>query len=254
MGYVTASLHTGTLRGKVSRGITVHTNDSTQPKLRLVIRAEIITAVILAPHESMTFTNADPRHNRTRLLARRAPTESGELQISDLNVSASWLSAEATRIEEERPAGEGLPAARPGDWLLEIHVTGPLQYERRREELKFKTGLERQPEMTIPVVLALRPPVNLSVEKLELLPPAEGKPSSATLLVSVRRGLSVSDLQVVAEPEVLSVRLEPTGGRFYKAHVSWKDGELTEGAVVFRIGEEQLRVPVTPAAIPAATQ
>jgi hypothetical protein len=66
--------------------------------------------------------------------------------------------------------------------------------------------------------------------------------------------LAASELQVVAEPEVLSVELEPTGGRFYKAHVSWEDGELTEGAVVFRIGEEQLRVPVTPAAATPATQ
>ena len=84
------------------------------------------------------------------------------------------------------------------------------------------------------------------------MPPAEGKPSSATLLVSVRRGLTPSELEVIAEPEVLSVELESTGDRFYKAHVSWKEGELTEGAVVFRIGGEQLRVPVTPAAVASA--
>jgi hypothetical protein len=248
VGYLSASLHTGKLRGKIGRGITVQTNDPNKPKVHLTIRAHIVTSVVLLPHEQLAIINTDKRRDRSRLLIRKDPSESGDLKITDLSVTADWLAVKVRQLEEPLPAAGGVPAGLPGDWLLDIALNGPARYGRHRNErVTFKTGLERQPEVVVPVVVDLRPPVNLSSDKVVLPQPVDGEPSTATVLVSLRRGLAASDLLVDAEPDSLSVELEQSGGRFYKAHVRWSDGAPGNGELVFKVGEEQYRVPVTPA-------
>jgi hypothetical protein len=253
VGYLNASLQTGKLRGSVGRGISVYTNDPQKAKLRLTIRAEVLSIVTLLPREIMAVSNAGPQRDRSRVLIRKDPNEPGELKITELSSSVPWVAAEATRLEEPRPAADGLPAGRPGDWLLAVNAVEPVRYERRRTEIKFKTGLQRQAEMTVPVMVDLRPPVNVSMREVRIQPPRDGSPSTATVAVSLRRGLE-GPLAVEVEPELLSVELVKTGPRFYKAHVSWEEGELATGSIVFSVGEERVSVPVVPAAAAPASK
>ena len=248
MGYLTASLHTDKLRGSVARGITVHCNDTTKPSVNLTIRAVIVGSVIMLPHESITISDPPARNTRKRLLVRKEPTESGELKITDLRPSASWLRASAQRLEEPRPAEDGLPAALPGDWLLQVDLEGEVGYGRLQEKLTFKTGLTRQPEISLPVLVTIRPPLHLSVNQLQLPPPVGGQPSTATVVISVRRGLDPKTLTARAVPEALQVNLEPSGGdRFFKAHVSWDGGDITGGGIRFSVAGQQMDLPVTAA-------
>jgi len=247
VGYLSASLHTDKLRGSVARGITVQSNDTSQPRVHLTIRAMILGSVLMLPHESMTISDPPQRNTRNRLLVRKEPTESGELKISDLRASASWLRLSAERIEEARPAEGGLPAALPGDWLLQAELEGDVDYGRLRENMTFKTGLTRQPEITVPVLVTLRPPLHLSVNQVELPQPDGGEPSTATVVISVRRGLDPATLTARAVPEALQVSLEPSGGdRFYKAHVSWDGGDISGGGIEFSVGGKQMNLPVVP--------
>lgn len=247
MGYLKATLHTDTLRGTVGRGITVDTNDPTTPRIRLTIRATITGSVVVYPSENLMFNNATARQNRTRLLVRRDPTETGELKVGDIKPSADWFAVKATRLEEPTPAGNGLPAGQPGDWLLEAELVGTVPYGVTREKLSFTTGLARQGEVTVSVLGNLSPPVNLTSQSIELVP-ADGQPASATVMFSIRRGLDPAELRVEAEPETLKVTVEPTGRRFFKAQVTWNGAEFHGGAIVFSLGQESYRVPVTAAA------
>ena len=227
----------------MGRGITVQTDDPANSRLRLTIRAAILASVVILPVENLMFNNASPRQNRTRLLVRRDPTETGELKIENVTPSADWFSVEATRLDEPLAAADRVPAGQPGDWLLVAELAEDPPYGVTRAELSFTTGLERQPKLTLPVMANLRPPVQLTAEPIELAP-TEGEASEAAVLFSVRRGLNPDELRVEAEPGTLQVQVEPAGKRFYKAQVRWNGGALVGGALVFRLGEESYRVPV----------
>jgi hypothetical protein len=247
VGYIKATLHTEKLRGNVGRGITVQTDDPATPTLRLTIRAEVVGSVLVLPAESLMFNNVSPRQNRTRLLVRRDPTETGDLKVGDVEPSADWFSITATRLEQPLPASVGLPAGQPGDWLLEGELAGNPSYGVTRAEFSFTTGLARQPTMSLPVLANLRPPVHLASEPIELTS-AGGEVPEATVLFSIRSGLDPEELRIESEPEALEVQVEQAGRRFYKAQLRWAGGEFGGGTVVFSLGEESYRVPVRPAA------
>jgi len=247
VGYLKATLHTDRLSGNVGRGITVETNDPATPRFALTIRADIVGSVLLLPQERLGFNNVSQRQNQTSVLVRRDPTETGELVVGDLKPSADWFSAKATRLEEARPATDGLPAGEPGDWLVEVTLTGTHSYGVKQGTLSFATGLPRQAEVTLPVVSSLQPPVQLSPERIQLSPDEAGQGSTATVLFSVRAGLDPAELSVETEPQTLKVEVEPAGRRFFKARVSWNGAKFDGGSVVFRLGQERYRVPVSAA-------
>lgn len=246
MGHLTATLRTEKLKGKVGKSITVYSNDPQTPTLRLSVRAVVIGSVIVLPREYISIGGPPMRRGSSKVLVRQDPMESGELRISDLKTSLPWLTVEAQKLEEKRPPSDGLPLGQPGDYLLEVKLGEPTESPtgRTRAQLTFKTGLKRQPEVTIPITVDLRPPVNLSTQRLLLAPPAEGEVAEGTVLVTVRPGLDPNKLQAEARPGALKVELEPAGPRRFKAHVFWDGAALAEGAITFMVGGERLKLPV----------
>jgi hypothetical protein len=242
VGYVNATIDTHKLRGEVGRGFTVYTNDPASPRMFLTIKARILASVRLFPGEQARLDNRRPNLDTSRILVRKELTESGALKISDLRSSADWLIVSARRLEGKE-ALQGLPEPWYGDWLIELGVTDQPRYGHSNQTIRFTTGLTREPEVEIPVMVNLSPPVNVSVESLELQA-AGGVPHTETLLISVRRGLDPSLLAVEAEPSLIGVELEPAGGRRFKLHVTWSGGEEREGSIRFRLGSESYRLPV----------
>jgi hypothetical protein len=212
----------------------------------LSLRAVILGSVIVLPREYITVGGPPTGKRGSKVLVRQDPLESGELTITDLKTSLPWLEARAERLEQKRPPSDGLPVGRPGDYLLEVEAERPpeIPSERTRAQLSFKTGLKRQPEVTIPINIDLRPPVILSTKRLLLAPPADGEVTNGTILVSVRPGLNPGLLRAEASPDSLKVELEPAGSRRFKAHVSWDGGKLEGGAVIFNVGGESHELPV----------
>jgi hypothetical protein len=155
-----------------------------------------------------------------------------------------WLTASAVRLEQPRARGAGLPAARPGDWLLEVRFRDDeVRFGRRAATVGFKTGLARQPSAEVEVESNIAPPVELSTKRL-VLSPRGTRESGGTLFASVRAGLDPSLLRVDAEPEGLEVALEPATARMYQVDVLWKGDKLEQGVLVFRMGHETVRVTV----------
>lgn len=246
MGYLTATLKTSRLRGKVGKGISVYSNDPDNPSVRVAIRAVVVGSVIVLPREHLVIGGPPGRSGGSRVLVRQDPTEIGKLQIEELSTSLPWLSASARKLEEPMPPGDGLPRGEIGDWLVEVEVEDRAQVGtgRSRAELRFKTGLKRQPEVAVPITVDLRPPVNLSVPRLVLLPPAEGEAATKTVLATVRRGLDADALEVDTGNPALEAELEPVGPRRFKVHFTWNGEELGDTSVLFKVGRESHQLPV----------
>ncbi len=246
VGYLTATLKTSKLHGKVGKGISVYSNDPNNPSVRLAIRAIVLGSVVVLPREHLVIGGPGGLYGGSRVLVRQDPTETGKLHIQELTTSLPWLSASARKLEEPTPPGDGLPRGEIGDWLVEVGIEDQNQVRpgSSRAELRFKTGLKRQPEVTIPIMVDLRPPVTLSVPRLVFLPPAKGEVATKTVMATVRRGLEASELVVETGSPAIQAELEPAGPSRFKVHFTWNGEELGDAAVLFRVGPESYQLPV----------
>jgi hypothetical protein len=236
VGYVNATIDSQSLWGKVSRFVTLYTNDPARPPALLQIDATVIGSVELLPSAQLELSN---RTARALLLVRQDPTETGTLELSGVTPSSPWLAVAATRLTEKRLAGDGLPVGRPGDWLVEARLAQPPPRGRTDGAFTFRTGLGREPQVRIPVTVRFEPAIELSGQALALSGSASGE-----LLLSIREGLDPAALAVRTEPAALAARLEPSGARHYKLLVSW-NGAPGSGTITLSIAGESYRVPVT---------
>jgi hypothetical protein len=240
-GYIDVVLDTKIVLGSLWSQIHVETNDPERAKLLLDVRARVFGAVRVLPVGDVFLYNRVGHLPWTSRLLSKHPDEEGELEVSEIEPSVDWLVARATKLEAPREAGGGLPEASAGDWILEVGVTGELDYGRSEQSIRFSTGLPREPVASVPVVLDLRPPVNLSTSEVVLSP---RKPQE-TVVLSVREGADPSTLRVESDSEELRLVLEPAGVRFFKLHVTGSDalGDAG-GTILFHVALETLRLPV----------
>lgn len=228
----------------MARTIAVDTNDPTRPHVTLTVRVSVLASVMVLPRESVHLTNLRRGMERASLIIRRDPSESGEVALSGVQSSAEWISARVRRLDTPEAVAEGLPHSVPGDWLLEIDLTAAPPYGRSQQKVRFKTGLPRQPEVELPLLVDLRPPVNLPSDRLLLPAAAEGEVATHTLSFSLRNGVDPSGLSVEGEPETLDVEVDRSGPRGWQALVRWPEDGRQEGRITFRAGDETQSLPV----------
>jgi hypothetical protein len=239
---VAVKLDTSRLRGRVVKSTSVQTNDPQNPKITLLVEVDVRTSVVVLPQDIIFMRKREGAAPVGRILIRQEEGEdSGTLEIAELRASADWLQASAQRLDASVRA-EGLPPGRDGDWMIEVRFADAPRFGKSRESVTFRTGLARQPEVTVPVWIDLSPPVN-APDRIVLRPASSGG-AEGDIVLSVRDGLDPAALKADAEPEGLVVELESAGARFYRVHVGWGGGGLTAAAVTFRVGDEALRVPV----------
>jgi hypothetical protein len=244
VGFVRAALDTTELLGPVTKGIVVNTNDPDRRQILLTLKAMVVGSVALLPQPVIYIRKRAGQSYVGRLLIRPEPGETGTLAISDVTPSAPYLTASAVQLSENRPRGDGLPDGRPGDWVLEVRFRDnePV-YGRLRDHVRFRTGLSRQPEVTVVVESKFDTPINLSSARLALAAVADGG-AAGTLFASVRHGLDPTKLQVEAEPVGLEVAVRPATERMYEIEVRWPGGTLADATLTFRIDDDLVRVPV----------
>jgi hypothetical protein len=242
VGAVRVVLDTAELLGPVTKGVILHTNDPERRKLALTLKAQVVGSVALLPQPHM-FMRERPGGWVGRVLIRKEPGQAGTLRISDVRTSDPLFRASVERLDEPRPRGGGLPEGRPGDWMLEVRFADDRpRFGRHDAVVRFRTGLERQGEVTVRVESDVEAPVHLSTSRLDLVA-AEGGPRG-TLFASVRSGLDPDDLRVEATTDGVEVDVQPATGRIVKVDVRWTGEAALEGELEFRIGREVVRLPV----------
>ena len=245
-GEVRVTLETNNLMGMNHRGITVSTNDPNRDQVHLTVKANVVGGVERLPAGTLRVSNSRGPMQQQQLLLRKMSSESREMRLEVTGASAQWLEA---RVRAAGPAdggmSKGLPATRPGDWLLEVRYTGGAPSGKSNEEIRLSTGLEVEPEIVVPVILVVQPPVNLTADEL-MLNVAPGS-APGVLQGSVRKGLALDDLKVAVEPAgTVDVQLQKTGTRLFRVDIRPVPDRSIAGEthLVFSVGQETHRVPV----------
>ena len=210
----------------------------------LTVRANVLASVEIFPFESVHLSNRGPSLARSTLLVKKDASEEGELRIGEATTSVPWLQVQPVRLSAERPGATGIPTGKPGDWIVEVALTGRPDYGRHAAEIEFDTGLAREPRVRIPVIAEWMPPVTLSQERIEIPWPAEGDAASGAVLGQLRVGLDPVGLAAVSETPGLAVELLRAGPRGFKVVARWTETGPPEGVVVLRVGGESVRIPV----------
>ena len=247
-GTIKASVHTTNLRGAVGKGITVNHDDSSQGPIMLSVKFNVVGSVNVLPYQTL---NLAPRLKGFKepalLLIRKDGTESGNLNLTGLTASVPWLKVTPRKVTTAEPPIEGLPATLPGDYVLAVQVQKP-PVGTSAQTVTFKTGLAREPEVTIPVVVTVRPPVVLQPNDLILQPKVdEAGTATGQVLAAVREDLDPKTLTVTTDDKSFVARVEVPGERAFRLTVDWKpDGKKspTETKIHLAVGGETIDLPV----------
>jgi hypothetical protein len=248
VGKVTAQVHTESYRGSVEKTIAVTTSDPTKPSVTLHLKANVIGSVEVLPSAYLGFPRPPQMEYSAKMLIRKDKTETGELKVTDVTTSVPWLIAKARKVESPEPERVGIiPAALPGDWILDVSVSDEAPKGNTGQQVRFKTGLPREPEVTLPASVSLQQGIQAMPANLVMPMPAGSKEASATFTVAVRPGLGKEELKATSTSELFGVTLVPDGERHYKGTVAWKaTGENPEkrGTVTISAGGESATVTV----------
>jgi len=236
VGRITTTVNTSTLVGEIGKGVSITTNDPAVSVVMVVVRANVVGSVLMLPGYKALLSNRQIETRSTPFLIRQEPGETGKLQIPAPRASVPWIDVEVQELTEKYPSEKGVPAGWPGDWRLVATLKKEAPAGHFQETIHFKTGLPREPEVTLSIAVDVRPPVNLNTSEVRLV---VGQP--LMLLASLRRDLNPQPVKLSA-PDGLSARAESGRGRFLKIHLQW-DGPPPEAPVELRLevaGETQI--------------
>ena len=153
-GKLTVTVKTERYSGEVQKGIAVTTSDPESANVQLTVKMKVVSSVIILPRPGLAFPTGADRSYSGKLLVRKESTETGELEITELATTVPWLVAKARKVEAPEPAAGGLPAALAGDYVLDVSVADDAPRGQSEQQVKFKTGLARKPEVEIPVAVS----------------------------------------------------------------------------------------------------
>ena len=246
-GKITASVRTEHLKGSVAKGIEVTTNDPVRPSLYLTVRATVVGSVQIMPMARLLLSYGGEQVAPARVIVRKDPGEKGTLAVTDLSTSVPYLTASARKVEAPEPQDGSLPPAIADDYVVEVKITGDPPTGNMNESLKLHTGLEREPIVSIPVFVQVRPALTISTSELVLPSPTGSEETSGIVLMSIRPDLDPASLVAKAEPEPFHAELEQAGPRHFRLHVNWHRtdaGTSRKGTVTLRVGKETVSLPV----------
>jgi hypothetical protein len=247
-GSIKASIHTQNYKGSITKSVTVTHDDKSQAPIVVSVLAKIVGSVDVLPFPALQIGRR-PRGFDTpaKLIVRKDPTEQSDLKLEDLVSSVSWLKVTSRKVEADEPAVEGLPAAKAGDVMLSVLATAA-PVGTSVENFSFKTGLPREPKVTIPVTVNVQPLVTLQPNDL-ILNPAPDHPELATgqVLASLREDIDPATVSVSSESKAFVVHVDPPGAKAFRVTVDWSakgKHPPTESTVRIHIGKETIDLPV----------
>jgi hypothetical protein len=244
-----ASIHTANYKGPIGKQVTVTHDDKSQGPIVLNVTANIVGSVEVLPFPALQLARRrrgfkDP----ALLIVRKDATEKGSLAFTGLAASAPWLKISSRKVTKDEPPVEGLPAAVPGDVVISVQADPATPIGSHVENLTFKTGLPREPLVTIPVTVFVQPPLSVQSTELTLVPVA-GAPDSATAQVfgSVRDDIDPKAITVTSDVPSFTPSVEATSAQSFRVTVAWSGKgkkPKTDAVVHIKAGTESVDLPV----------
>jgi hypothetical protein len=247
VGKVTAQLKTDKYSGPVEKSIAVSTNDPSNARVTLKLRAHVVGSATILPAPTVIFPTPSTGDYSGRLLVRKDPSESGELNLTDVRATAPWLVVKPRKIEQAEPPDGDFPAAVPGDWVLDLNVTEDAPLGRSGVQVAFATGLEREPELTAYVRLDVSRAMVVKPESLGMRVAPGAAEAQGVIQVRVRPGLGKQQLETTIVPGPFEVKVERAAERRFEVTVAWKGAGADTprtGELALSIGGESVKVPL----------
>jgi len=238
VGEVKASFRSKGYQGKVTKSLTVETNDPDNGKVRLSILGEVIAEVMVTPRH-LNFRNVSkealPKPIRLEVRLRKGKG----LKIREVSADHPAIALK----EEKRTENEATYSVS----LVENVPTG-----RLTGKILIKTNSKKTPKTKVPFYAFVQGRVKLSPQMLSLGVIRPGEPSSRDLTLRGTGGAAFSVDRVKATTDAITSEILPEKvGESYRLRVTYDPGEKTHGRVSERLtifvgGEEKevLEVPV----------
>lgn len=247
-GTIRVSIHTANYKGTIGKTVTVTHNDASQGAVTLGVKANIVGSVDVLPYASLQLgAKLKGFASPAKLIVRKDSTENGTLAVDGVTTSAPWLKVSARRVKSDEPSGDGIPAALPGDFVFSAQVEAP-PVGSHAESFTFKTGLPREPKVTVPVMVMVQAAVYLQPNDLILSPrPDASAGATGQVLASVREDLDPKTVVVTSDAPAFSAHVEPPGERAFRLVVDWEEkgkDSPTETKIHVRAGGETVDLPV----------
>ena len=243
------SIHTANFKGPIGKQVTVTHDDKSQGPFTLNVTANVVGSVEVLPYPALQLARrrrgfATP----ALLLVRKDTTETGTMAFSGLAVSAPWLKVSSRKVTAPEEPVEGLPAALPGDVIISVQATDAAPVGSHVENLTFKTGLPREPQLSVPVTVFVQPPLNVQSTEL-ILNATPDSPASASgqVLGTIREDVDPKSVTVSSDSPAFSTQFESTSAQAFRVTIAWSGKGTpppTETVVHIRAGTTVVDLPV----------
>ncbi len=236
--------------GTVTKTVAVKSDDPVRPDVTLRARMVVVGSATLMPSSRLMLRHRADQPTTGRLLIRKDPTEQGTLAVTGVASSEPWLKVRVREVEVEESM-EGGVLAGPGDFMLEVDVPQKPGAGLRRAEVTFRTGLPREPVVSVPVTFSARAFGTISIQRLLLRRQNPGGPLAGRMNFRLLGNTDPESVQVGITPDRYRVEVEVLESNRLQVQVTEDpdrdNGEpLPEGMLRFTHGAETISVPVLP--------
>ena len=219
-GRIIAKLNTKSYKGKLSKSVTVISNDPERSTLKLMISCSVM-GIKVYPFSRVYFN------------ARVGESQTKELTIQTIGEGPLTMTVEASnpyfKIDLERLTDGPKPVNSADYWdQYKLHVTLPKGFPEGRisETLTLKSNSAYEPTVSIPVSGRIFPSINVNPRSVVMTPKAGSKAPAAIITVSQASGATLKVSKVMATPPELEARLRPAETRnLFYVDLGWSDSQ-----------------------------
>jgi len=238
VGEVKATFRSKGYQGKVTKAITVETNDPDNPNVRLSILGEVIAEVMVTPrHVNFRNVNKGALPKPIRLEVRVLEGKGLKIQQVSADNPAIVLK------EEERTENEATYSVSLAENVPTGRLTG---------KILVTTNSKKSPKTEVPFYAFVEGRVKLSPQMVSFGVIRPGEPSSRDITLRGTGDVAFSVDRVKATTDAITTEILPEKeGEVYRLRVTYDPGEKTQGRVSERLTifvggekEEVLEVPV----------
>lgn len=200
-GKIPVTFNSQTFEGKITKRITVSTNDKAAPKTVLTIQGTILTDVQATP-SALVFTNAKPNQANAQTL-KVTTTRLPKLELSNLKIEPEYLTFAEERIDDK---------------TIHLVVTAdgtkfPKGKTRLNGYITFDTNSKTQGTMRAAVTIEVTQPVRISPRALYFFASKAGKSRQVHLKLESNTGKDFKITGIESDLTYISATLEQDGGK-----------------------------------------
>ena len=207
-GRVSVKLETASFTGPIAKPISVFTNDSTNPKLQLVVKAEVKPYLGVRPgYARFIYVQGE----EIRPIPQVVWAEDGtDLEISEVKSPYDHITVkhrEATEIERNNDYGGK-------QWVLDVHLDPYAPIGALRDYVEVVVNHPKQKSMRIPLSGFVRPRQHVTPDKINFGVLEGGSlplKRVASFINFITKGIEVKKAETGIE--ALSVEVQETGKR-----------------------------------------